>query len=104
VLGAAGRRLAGLDPPAFAPLRLALTVLSDLPPAGRGAVTSGSAGARTGLRILRAADAAAGVTYAAPTGDLGTVDTEYVAVHLATPDDDAGVFLGSVAIGLHEAS
>jgi hypothetical protein len=104
VLGAAGRRLSGLDPPAFAPLRLALTVLSDLPPAGRGAVTSGSAGARAGLRIVSAADAAGGVTYAAPTGDLGTVDTEYVAVHLATPDDDAGVFLGSTAIGLREAS
>jgi hypothetical protein len=100
VLGVAGRRVVDLDPPTFTPLRLALTVLSDLPPATRGAVTSGVAGARTGLRIVPAGDAAAGVTYAAPAGELGTVDTEYVAVHLATPENDAGTFLGSVAIGL----
>jgi hypothetical protein len=100
VLGAAGRRLMDTDPLTFAPLQLALTVLSDLPPAERGAITSGAPGARTGLRIVGAAEAAAGVTYAAPAGDLGSVHTEYVAVHLATPEADAGVFVGSVAVGL----
>jgi len=38
------------------------------------------------------------IAYAAPPGTVTRPRTEYVAVHLATPDGGAGVFLGSTPI------
>jgi hypothetical protein len=91
-----GRRLAaggGRTAP-----QLALYVVSDLPPAERGAIASGVAGTETGLRIVPAAAPETTVAYQAPTGDLGATRTERVAVHLARADGTKGLFLGSTAI------
>jgi hypothetical protein len=75
-------------------------VISDLPPALRGTITSGADGAEPGLRIVSAGAASTVITYAAPTGNLGATRNEFVALHLATPDGQRGVFLGSAAIQL----
>ena len=40
------------------------------------------------------------LAYQAPAGDPGTVRAEYVAVHLATPQDGAGVLIGTIALDL----
>jgi hypothetical protein len=89
------RRTTGAGP---VPLRLAATVLGDLPPAERGSVSSGTPGADAAFRLHQVGDAATEITYAAPSSGVGRARTEYVAVHLATPDGSAGVFLGSAPI------
>jgi hypothetical protein len=94
-----GRRVAGGDGPSEPP-SLALLVVSDLPPAERGAIASGTAGTETGVRIVAAIDPEVSVAYQAPTGDVGTTRSEQVAVHLARPDGTRGIFLGSAAIVL----
>ncbi len=80
------------------PLRVAATVLGDLPPAERGSLSSGTAGTDAAFRIHVIGDTPAEITYAAPPAGVGRPRTEYVAVHLATPDGGAGVFLGSAPI------
>lgn len=81
-------------------LRLAVVVLSDLPPAQRGKITSGEPGAEVGFQIVQAGEPETVILYQAPTGDIGATRLEYVAVHLATPDKKSGLFLGSTAIRL----
>jgi hypothetical protein len=94
-----GRRVASGGGVPEAP-RLALLVVSDLPPAERGAIASGTAGSETGVRIVTAAEPEVSVAYQAPTGDVGTTRSEQVAVHLARPDGTRGIFLGSAGIVL----
>ena len=53
-----------------------------------------------GVRIIPAGDAETVIAYHAPEGSLGTTRTEYVAIHMATPDNRRGVFLGSAAVNL----
>ena len=82
------------------PLQLAVRVISDLPAAQRGAIASGNDGAETGLKIVAVTPPETTMQYTAPAGELGATRVEYVAVHLATPDKQRGVFLGSAAIHL----
>lgn len=103
ISGVPGRRRTGVDPATFAPLQLALRVTSDLPPAQRGRLDGGTAGTPSGTRIVTLTGPATDITYVAPAGDLGTVRVEFVAVHLATPEGDAGVFLDSLALRLEPA-
>ncbi|HEX5414793.1 MAG TPA: hypothetical protein VFZ25_03945 [Chloroflexota bacterium] len=98
-----GKRLADPATGATTPLTLAVRVISDLPPDQRGTIQSGDPGAEAGVRIITAGGAETAVTYRAPTGNLGSVRTEYVAFHLATPDKQTGVFLGSAAVSLAPA-
>ena len=98
IRGVGGRRLVDVDPPTREPLALALTVVSDLPPNERGAITSGAAGLETGLRIVPFADPETVAEYRAPTGDVGATRAEAVAVHLATREGARGLFLGSVPV------
>jgi len=79
------------------PLRVAIKVLSTAPPAARGAVTNGVDGAEPGVRVLAVTDGDVSITFQAPALASGQ-RTEYVAVHYATPDNRAGVFLGSIAV------
>lgn len=79
-------------------VRLAATVLGDLPPAERGTVASGTAAPDAAFRLHAVGDAPVEIAYAAPPGTVTRPRTEYVAVHLATPDGGAGVFLGSTPI------
>jgi hypothetical protein len=83
------------------PIELALTIVSDLPPDERGAITSGAAGV-AGARIVPVTAPETLVVYRAPEGDLGAVRSERIAVHLARPDGAAGVFLGSAPVLLRE--
>jgi hypothetical protein len=95
-------RLQTVDTGARRGTRLAVGVISDLPPADRGRVAGGDAGAVAGFRLI-AVDAGSGVArfdYAAPTGDLGTVRAESVAIHLATPEGGIGTLIGGLTIGL----
>jgi hypothetical protein len=105
---AAGRTLAidlrslALERPGAAgqpasPLRLALRVLSTAPPAARGTITSGVAGAEPGIMVLPVSRPDTSIVYQAPAQPNGA-RTEYVAVHYATPDSRAGIFLGAVAV------
>lgn len=96
----AGKRL--IDPATgeSSPLALAVTVTSDLPPGQRGSIQSGEPGIETGVRIVPVGGAETMIVYRAPTGSLGSVRTEYVAIHLATPEKRVGVFLGSAAVNL----
>lgn len=93
-----GRRIAAAGSPT--PPRLALLVLSDLPPAERGAIATGAPGGEQGVRLVDAAGLEVVVAYQAPTGDPGATTSEHVAVHLARPDGSRGLFLGSAAIVL----
>jgi len=79
---------------------LAVVVASDLPPARRGQVLSGSPGIETGVRIVPVTGPDTVVSYRAPSGDLGSTRIEYVNFHLAAPDDRKGLFLGAVAVNL----
>jgi hypothetical protein len=87
-----------------APLRVAVRVVSDLPPAKRGTITSGVDGKETGMRLVEvdAETRQAVVAYVAPKSPLGGVGLEVVAVHYARSDGTAGALLGSVAIALVE--
>jgi hypothetical protein len=97
----ANRRLVDPATGARAGLRLAVTVLGDVPPNQRGSIPAGVAGNETGLRILDVTGPELLIPYQAPAGDPGPVGRiEYVAVHLATPDGGKGIFLGSAAIHL----
>lgn len=80
------------------PIRLAVSVASDLPLAERGIITSGVPGPETGLRLVDAVNPETVMSYQAPA-TVGT-PVEFVAVHLATPDGRRGLFLGSAAIRL----
>jgi hypothetical protein len=93
-----GRRIAAAGSPT--PPRLALLVVSDLPPAERGAIASGAPGGEAGVRLVDAAGTEVVVAYQAPTADPGATRSERVAVHLARPDGSRGLFLGSAAIVL----
>jgi len=91
-------RLRRMDGNATAGMRLAVTVLGDLPPAERGTITSGTAATDAAFRLHTVGDAPVDITYAAPPGPITRARTEFVAVHLATPDGAPGVFLGSTPI------
>jgi hypothetical protein len=75
-------------------------VASDLPPAQRGIVTSGTAGAETGVRIVAVTLPETVVDYQAPSGNLGATRVEFVSVYVATGDLRRGILLGSVAVRL----
>ncbi len=83
---------------AVEPLRLALTVVSDLPPDQRGRITSGEAGAETGSRIVTAGAGETVVTFQASALVPDQPRTEVVAIHLATPDQRRGLLLGSAVV------
>jgi hypothetical protein len=100
IRGVAGRRLTDVDPPSREPVSLAVSVTSDLPPADRGRIDGGTAGAEPGVRIVALADPVTTVTYRAPTASLGTVGVELVAVHYATRDGGRGVFIDALPIRL----
>lgn len=93
-------RLATLAPDAHTTLQLAVTVLSDAPPAQRGSISGGSTGQESGFRIIDVTQPTTEITYQAPAAAVSRTRTEYVAVHLATPDGHSGVLLGSVAVRL----
>jgi len=93
-----GSRLAGVG---RTPLQLAVGIVSDLPPAQRGQIMTGQpAAAAAGFRVVNAGEGETVVVYRAPVGDLGATRLEYVAVHLATPQQEVGIFLGSAAVRL----
>lgn len=98
IRGVGGERLADTDPETRESLELALTVVSDLPPDERGAITSGRAGLEVGVRIVAVSAPETVVAYSAPAGELGATRAEAVAVHLATPEGARGLFLGSAAV------
>jgi hypothetical protein len=79
------------------PLSLAIKVLSSVPPASRGTISSGAGGAETGVRIVPVTQPETSIIYQAPALASGE-RVEYVAIHYATPDNKAGVFLGSIAV------
>ncbi|MDB6062011.1 MAG: hypothetical protein JWM78_2114 [Verrucomicrobiaceae bacterium] len=93
-------RLQTREPSTSGPLQLAVTVLSDAPPAQRGTIVGGSAGLETGFRIIDVTPPQTAITYQAPAAALSRGRVEYVAVHLATPDGHRGVFIGSIALRL----
>lgn len=93
-------RLSDAESGSGAPERFAVFVLSDLPPAERGGITSGTPGVEEGVRLVTVTGGAATVTYQAPAGDLGAVRVEQVAVRMARPDGTAGLLLGSVILRL----
>lgn len=95
-----GRRLMTRDPRETQPLQIAVTVLSDAPPAQRGSISDGSAGVETGFRIIDLTPPDTSVTYQAPASGISRTRIEYVAIHLATPERRRGVFLGSAAVRL----
>ena len=99
-----GTRLAGLAPPSSQILQLAVTVLSDAPPAQRGTISGGGPGAENGFRILPVTPPETTIIYQAPVAGIDRTRLEYVAIHLATPDAHRGVFLGSTAIRLEPSS
>jgi hypothetical protein len=76
---------------------VAVKVLSSAPPAARGTVTNGAAGIEAGVRVIPVATPETAITFQAPSLASGE-RTEYVAVHFATPDGRAGVFIGSLAV------
>jgi len=103
IRGVTGTRLVDPDTGARSPARLAVGVASQLPPADRGAVTTGTAAAVAGFRIVPLIEPETVVEYAAPAGPLGTVRLEEVVVHLAVTGESGetvGVRLGSVALPL----
>ncbi len=81
-------------------LRLAVRVVSSLPPAQRGKIANGVDGAETGSRLVPADALGTVLQYSAPAGALGATRAEFIEVHLATPDNRMGVFIGSAAIQL----
>lgn len=90
-----------LNPPSTrTPLQLFVTVLSDVPPAQSGSITGGSAAAETGARLIDVTPPETRLTYQAPAAAVARSRIEYVAVHLATPEGQRGVFIGSVALRL----
>ncbi len=91
-------RLRRLDVNVTAGMRVAVTVLGDLPPSERGTIASGTTAPDAAFRLHAVGDAPLDITYTAPPGPVTRARTEYVAVHLATPDGSAGVFLGSAPI------
>jgi len=95
-----GQRVLTHQPPQTAPLRLAVTVLSDAPPAQRGAITGGVAGTETGFRVIDVSLPETSIGFQAPAAGIDRTRLEYVAIHLATPEGRRGVFLGSVAVRL----
>jgi hypothetical protein len=98
IRGVGGERLVDTDPETHEPLELALTVVSDLPPDERGAITSGQPGLEVGVRIVAVSEPETVAAYRAPAGELGATRAEAVAVHLATPEGARGLFLGSAAV------
>ncbi len=75
------------------PLRLAVRVVSDLPPAARGKIAGADANGLS-LVAVNAKTMEAFIDYTAPA----TAQVEIVTIHLATPDGTPGLLLGSVPI------
>ncbi|MDX1655811.1 MAG: hypothetical protein R3310_11435 [Candidatus Competibacteraceae bacterium] len=93
-------RLAALEPRVDQSLRLAVSVLSDSPPAQRGTISGATAGQESGLGLVEVAQPETLITYQAPQDGIDRLRIEYVVIHLATPDNHRGIFLGSTAIRL----
>ena len=102
VAGIDARRLVDIDPDVRGRAALAVRVVSDLPPAQRGVILSGTAGPETGVRIVPLAEPSTVVDYRAPLGNLGATRQELVAVHLATAGGGIGPLLGSTIVRLRE--
>ena len=75
-------------------------MVSDAPPARRGAISGGVAGTETGFRVIDVTLPETSIGYQAPASGIDRTRLEYVAIHLATPDGQRGVFLGSAAVRL----
>jgi hypothetical protein len=100
-----GNRLMVREPRQTQPLQIAVTVLSDAPPAQRGSITGGTAGAEAGFRVIDLTPPDTGIAYQAPSvANVSRTRMEYVAIHLAAPDRKRGVFLGSAAVRLEPAA
>jgi len=82
------------------PMRLAVTVLGDVPPADRGTVLAGAPSTLPGFSVFDVDRGMAAITYAAPAPGFTRARTEHVAVHVATPEGNPGLLLGSAAIRL----
>jgi hypothetical protein len=85
-----------------APLKLAVRVVSDLPPEKRGRITNGVDAGAVRLIDVDAAKRQAVIDYVAPKAPLGVVGVEFVAIHFARSDNTAGALLGTAAIALVE--
>jgi hypothetical protein len=82
------------------PLQVAVRVVSDLPPAARGTVTSGTAAVETGVRLVPVGpEGEVEIVYRAPAA-LDGVSVEFVAVHLATREGGRGPLLGTAPVAL----
>lgn len=100
IRGITGRRLVDPATGATEPVRIAVGVVSDLPPADRGTVTSGTPASLAGFRLVEVAGSETVVAYSAPGGPLGAVRREDVVVHLAVVGGGVGIRLGSVTLRL----
>lgn len=80
------------------PLALSISVLSDVPPNQRGTIANGVPGAEAGSRVVTVTGPSTDVQYVAPTTGVSGMRVEFLAIHAATPEGRAGVFLGSVAV------
>jgi hypothetical protein len=94
------QRLLELEPRRSQALQLAVTVLSDAPPAQRGTISSGVAAVETGFRLHDVTQPETAIVYQAPASNVTRARIEYIAIHLATPEGRRGVFLGSTALRL----
>lgn len=104
--GVSGSRMLDAGTGARQPVRIAVGVHSDFPPAERGGIDGGDATTLTGFRAFDVTQPVTAVVYSAPSGQLGAVRSEEVVVHLAVPSgaaaDDVGVRLGSIVVRLRE--
>lgn len=80
------------------PVRVAVTVLGDAPPAERGTLTSGSPSPLAGFTVYDIDKGTATIDYIAPPAGLARPRTEHVTVHIATREGSPGLLLGSAAI------
>lgn len=107
IAGVSGSRLVDVVTGTREPVRIAVGVHSELPPADRGAVTGGAPAALAGFRVFPVTGPETVAGYTAPAGPLGAVRAEEIVVHLAVPSDGpapgVGVRLGSVVVALRGA-
>lgn len=89
-----------VDGQSFEPLQLAAAVLGDLPPGQLGTIVSGAPASEAAFRLHAVGQGPTEIVYAAPASGVSRARTEYVAVHLATPDGAPGLFVGSAPIRL----
>lgn len=81
---------------------IAVRVRGRLPAAGRGTVTSGTAGAEAGVRIVAVTDPATELEYRAPAAMPAGEPLERLEVFVARGDGRRGLLLGSLEIRLRD--